>query len=195
MFAYCNNNPVNYCDPSGHGPITALILTALLCGVLSAGANVAGQMVFEQKTLKTIEWEGVAIAGISGFCAGLIPGSGFVSIMGQAVVSSFVENGLRAIWLGEEYKVAYVIQDSIVSIGTGYALKGISHLSQKLTSKIFNKAPNYSQYQHYFRSKGHDYSRLEVYEHMGKHMRYEKLTNNIIDSFWDFTFSFSTYPL
>ena len=195
LYCYCGNDPVNYADPSGRGPITALLLTALLAGALSAGANVLGQIVFDGKTLETLDWRKVAISGAAGFCAGLIPGTRFISIAGQAVVSSFVENGLSAIWLDEEFEIVYVIQDSIVSLATGYAMKGISHLTSKLTSKIFHKAPNYSQYQHYFRQKGHDYSRQEVYKYMRRHMRYKGITDDIVDSVLDFSFSFLTYPL
>lgn len=68
MFAYCNNNPVKCYDPSGHGPITALILTSLLCGVISAGADMAGQMFFEEKTFDEIDWRSVAISGTAGVC-------------------------------------------------------------------------------------------------------------------------------
>lgn len=195
MFAYCNNNPVKYYDPSGHGPITALILTALLCGVISAGADMAGQMFFEEKTFDEIDWGSVAISGTAGVCAGLIPGSGFLSLAGQAVVSSFVDNGLRAVFKDEEFEIVYVVQDSIVSFGTGCLMKGISHFTEKITSKMFNKAPNYSQYQHYFRSKGHDYSRQEVYAQMRKHMHFENLANDIVDSILDFASSILVYPL
>lgn len=195
MFAYCNNNPVNCYDPSGQGAITTLLVTALVCGVLSFGADVAGQMVFEQKTLDNIDWRSATISGISGFCAGLIPGSGFWSLTGQAVVSSLVDNGLRAIWMGEDFQINNVIMDSAILLGTGYVMKGVSNLSQKLTSKIFCKAPNYSQYQHYFRSKGHNYSRQEVYTHMRKYMQLQNLADEAVDSFLDFTSSFLLYPV
>ena len=166
-----------------------------MAGVLSAGANAAGQMFFDGKTLETMDWRKVAISGVAGFCAGLIPGSGFLSIAGQSVVSSFVEQGLNAVWLGEDFEIVYVVQDSIVSLATGYAMKGISHQTSKVTSKIFHKAPNYSQYQHYFRQKGYDYSRQEVYKYMRRHMRYKGITDDTIDSLLDFSFSFVTYPL
>ena len=194
LYCYCNNDPVNYADPSGRS-VTAILLTALVAGALSAGANVVGQMFFDSKTFDTLDWRKVAISGVAGFCAGLIPGTGFLSIAGQSVVSSFIENGLNAVWLGEDFEIVYVVQDSIVSLATGYAMKGISHLTSKVTSKIFHKAPNYSQYQHYFRQKGHDYSRQEVYKYMRRHMRYKGIADDTIDSLFDFSFSFLMYPL
>ena len=198
QYCYCNNDPVNYADPSGRGPIAAFLLylgAAALTGVLAAGANALGQVVFDGKTFQTMEWGKVATSGIAGFCAGLIPGTGFVSIAGQAVVSSFVEHGLNAIFLDEEFEIVYVVKDSITSILTGYAIKGLSNLTAKATSKLFHKAPNYSQYQHYFRQAGHNYSRQEVYEHMRRHMRYKGIADTVIESLLDLLFSFLTYPI
>ena len=76
---------------------------------------------------------------------------------------------------------------------TGYVIKGLTHMTFNLTSKIFNKAPNYSQYQHYYRIKGYDYSRHEIYEIMEKHGLYKSVTDDIIDYALDFLFSFLTY--
>ena len=163
LYAYCNNDPINYADPTGQSAILTLLIVAVISGLVSAGANALGQVIFDGATWGTIEWERVAIAGISGFVAGLIPGSGFATIVGQAVVSSLVENGLSAIWLGDEFDIEMTIKDALVSIVTGYAIEGLTHMTSKLTSKIFNKAPNYSQYQHYYRTKGYDYSRHEIY--------------------------------
>ena len=195
LYCYCNNDPVNYADPSGNGAIATLLLTALLVGGLSAGANALGQMVFDGKTIETLDWKNITISGVSGFCAGLVPGTGFFSIAGQSVISSLVENGLRAAWLGEKFEIVYVVQDSIVSLATGYVIKGLSHLSAKLTSKLLNKAPNYSQYQHFFRQRGRDYSHKEVYKFMQRHMVYKDVIDEIVNSFLDFAFSFLTYPL
>ena len=100
----------------------------------------------------------------------MIPGSGFATIVSQAFVSSLVENGLSAILLGDKFDFGMVVKTTMVSIGTGYAIKGVTHLTSKLTSKIFHKAPNYSQYQHYYRSKGYDYSRQEIYDIIKKHI-------------------------
>ena len=50
-----------------------------------------------------------------------------------------------------------------------------------MTNKLFIKAPNYSQYQHFFRSKGFNYTREEVYEQMYKDGGRMSLTNTIVD--------------
>lgn len=56
------------------------------------------------------------------------------------------------------------------------------------------KAPNYSQYQHYYRSKGYDYSRHEIYNIMRKHQTYKSISDDVIDYASDFLFSFVSYP-
>ena len=194
LYCYCGNDPVNFVDPSGHS-VAAILLTALVAGALSAGANVVGQMFFDGKNFDTLDWRKVTISGVAGFFAGLIPGTGFLSIAGQSVVSSFIENGLNAVWLGEDFEIVYVVQESILSLATGYAMKGISHLTSKVTSKIFHKAPNYSQYQHYFRQKDYDYSRQEVKKYMERHLKLKGITDGVLDSLFDFGFSFLVYPL
>ena len=191
LYAYCLNNPVMYEDETGRSATLALLTVALVSGLVSAGANAFGQVIFDE----TFELEKVVIAGIAGFIAGLIPGSGFATIVSQAFVSSLVENGLSAIWLGDEFDFGMVVKNTIVSIGTGYAIKGVTHWTSKLTSKIFHKAPNYSQYQHYYRSKGYDYSRQEIYDIIKKHQKSKSVTDDVIEHASDFLFSLLTYPL
>ena len=195
LYAYCYNDPVNYVDPTGRSAIVTLLITAAISSVVAAGTNALGQVVFDGATWSSIDWRKVTISGISGFASGLIPGSGFASIAAQAIVASFVENGINAIWLGEEFDLGVVVKDTIVSIGTSYAIKGLTHLTSKLTSKIFNKAPNYSQYQHYYRSKGYDYSRQTIYDIIKKHQTGKSVTDSVIENAFDFLFSFLTYPV
>mgnify|MGYP003293027959 CR=1 FL=1 len=75
LYAYCNNDPVNYCDPSGHSAIALLIafgIGAILGGIyggVSAAAN--GQNV----------WEGIAIGAVVGGLTGLITEVASVPLM------------------------------------------------------------------------------------------------------------------
>lgn len=68
---------------------------------------------------------------------------------------------------------------------------GVNKLTSKITDKLFIKAPNYSQYQHYFRSKGFNYTREEVYEQMYKHVRHMSWTNKIVDKTTNYLFDFA----
>ena len=193
QYCYCNNDPVNYVDPSGRGAIASLLISAVVLGLVSAGANALGQVVFDGATQETFQWEKVIIAGASGFLSGLIPGTGFLSILSQAVVSSAVDNILNTIWLGEEFNMLNVMGDIALSTAAGYAAKGIAHLTSKLTNRIFIKATNYAQYQHYFRLKGFDYSKAQVYKRIKLDMFFRDATNEILDKSTNFSLSFLLY--
>ena len=190
----CGNDPVNYADPSGHGVVVGLLL-ATLSGVIAFVADALGQVVFDGATWSTIDWRQAGISGISAFVSNLIPGSGFASRAAQAVVSSFVENGLNAIFLGKEFDLGLVARDIIVSIVSDYTVEGLTLFTSKLTSKIINVAPTYSQYQHYYRNKGHNYSRQEMYAIMKKHRTVRSIIDKSIEKSFDFLFSFLTHPI
>ena len=193
LYAYCYNDPVNYADPSGQIAIASLLIAAIITGAVSAAANAVGQVVFSDATWDTIDWRKVTIAGIAGFASGLIPGSGFAAITAQAAISSFVENGLSALWLGEEFDFREFATDALVSTAIGFAINGVTHLTSKLTSKVFDKAPNYSQYQHYYRSNGNNYSRQAIYNIMRQHQIYKSAANAVIKYLLEFLSSFLEY--
>ena len=67
MFAYCNNNPVMYSDPSGHSIILACIIGGAIIGAL-AGGHIAAK-VSKKKTGKVNGW---AVAG--GIAGGAVVG-------------------------------------------------------------------------------------------------------------------------
>ena len=192
LYAYCGNDPVNKYDPTGH---SAIFVIALISGFISASANVVGQLVFDGKSFDELEWKDVGISFASGFVSGLIPGSGALSIVGQAVTSSFAENGLRSIVYGEEFSVGDFLKDTAVQIGTGFLLKGISSVTSKITNKAFIKANGYAQYQHYFRGKGFNYSVKQVYKQMYKHIKLMDFTNSFVEGFFDFGLSFISESL
>ena len=190
LYAYCCNDPVNYADPSGNGPISAYILRALGKGALAALSNAIAQLVFD----KEINFKKVLIVGVSEFGASLIPGSKQFSIIAGAVVSSWVENKLKALWLGEEYRPENVVKDIVISLFAEFVFTEVTNYTSKLTKKIFDKAPNYSQYQHYYRQRGFDYSQDEIYAIMRKHIEYIEVADKMIENTLSFLLSFLTYP-
>ena len=142
----------------------ALFFITLIAGGIAAGANIFSQRVFEDRALKDIVWSEVIISGVAGFAGGLVPGSTFLSLVGQSAMSALVENGLRLMWYGEDFSMGKVLKETIISVAIGAAgdviSSGANKLTSKITNKLFIKAPNYSQYQHYFRSKGFSKKRI-----------------------------------
>ena len=67
LFAYCNNNPIMYSDPSGHSIILACIIVGAVIGGL-AGGHIAAK-VSKAQTGKVNGW---AVAG--GIVGGGVPG-------------------------------------------------------------------------------------------------------------------------
>ena len=126
LTTYCKN----------HIPV---IVIALIAGVISAGANVFTQMVFEDRAFNEIVWSEVIISGVAGFVGGFVPGSSFLSLVGQSAMSALVENGLRSMWYGEDFSMGKVLKETIISVAIGTAGDVISSGVNKLTSKITNK--------------------------------------------------------
>ena len=172
-----------------------LLLTALTCGIVAAGSNAIGQVVFDGKNINTMEWDRVAIAGASGFLAGLIPGNGFLSIVAQSVVSSITEEGLSTLILGDEFNIMEVAQNIAISSLLGLATNGLAKTTSKATSKIFIKGKNYSQYQHYFRKHGYNFTRLEVYDMIEKYAFGKELSDEIINNLLNLTSSVTAYRI
>ena len=191
LYAYCLNNPVNETDESGY-LIFSLLLAFIIGGTIAAGANVLSQVVFENKSLSEVQWGKVGISFLSAGFSSLIPGAGFLSIVGQSLVSSLIDSGLNSLFYNENFSIKNIVVNTITQIIAGYILKGISKLTEKITSKIFIKGINYSQYQHYFRTLGFDYSRIQVYKQMHKHIRLRSIVIGTIDYITDFMMEFIT---
>ena len=181
-----------YVDPDGH---MTLFWIALIAGGIAAGANIFSQMVFEDRTFDEIVWSEVIISGVAGFVGGLVPGSSFLSLVGQSAMSALVENVIRSMWYGEDFSMGKVLKETIILVAIGTAgdviSSGVNKLTSKITNKLFIKAPNYSQYQHFFRTKGFNYTREEVYKQMYKNVGRMSLTNTIVDKTTEYLLDFA----
>ena len=91
---------------------------------------------------------------------------------------------MEALFKGEEFAASEIIIDAVKNFAIGRIskkiAKGASKLTSKITKKIFIKAPNYSQYQNYFRSKGLNYSRNEAVKQIYRQYELKNYTNEIV---------------
>ena len=162
----------------------ALIVAALICGAITASAKIFKQITSDRKSFKDIDWIDVAIGFGEGFISTIIPGSNWFALACQSLASSVVKNGMEALFKGEEFTLNEIMLDALINFLIGgsskLVAKGVSKLTTKITKKIFIKAPNYSQYQHYFRSKGLNYSRNEAVKQIYRQYELKNYTNEIV---------------
>ena len=84
LYAYCGNDPVNKYDPTGHFFVSALLIGALVGGIIGAGASVISQGI-------TNGWDNingwqVLLDGTIGAASGLLSATG-IGIIGAALIS------------------------------------------------------------------------------------------------------------
>lgn len=101
LYAYCYNDPVNYCDPSGHFALTTFGVWAIV-GIVTAAALIGGgaQLASNALTGETGSelWRGVAGAalgsGANALALCLSPFTGGVSFAFAAAIGATVQTGV-----------------------------------------------------------------------------------------------------
>ena len=94
LYCYCNNDPVNYADPSGHFVLSSFLIGLGIAAAIGAGVSaasyVAGQGL-EYALTGTWEWSwtallnntiGRAVGGITVYCLGGFGGAAFGAFVG-----------------------------------------------------------------------------------------------------------------
>ena len=92
LYVYCNNDPVNYADPSGHSIILSIFLGAIIGGVISAIFETSKQI--KQHGWDPDDWDGesIGLAFLGGFVSGAItaiPVPGFAALGSLGRVLSY----------------------------------------------------------------------------------------------------------
>ena len=152
MFAYCGNNPVSREDESGEFWLTAVIISAVVAGAISAAADAAIQVA----TTGEIDPGQVLIAGVSGAISGacaLIPGGAFATTAISIGVNAALNAGSYAV---NQLRKGEAIDktDLLVNVGIG-AISGaagnlfrfgstgaIRNAGEKLVNKGMQKITN-----------------------------------------------------
>ena len=75
LYAYCNNDPINYADPSGHVAISIGLLLAIggiVGAAIGAGASVAGQYLANGCSWENFSWGQLALDTVLGGVSGML---------------------------------------------------------------------------------------------------------------------------
>ena len=101
LYAYCNNDPVNYADPSGHGAVAILVAGFVIGAALGFTMSVSTQLIDNNYDINSINPWLVVSDTIFGGISGLLASSGIGTLMSaflgaslgglQEVVSSIIE--------------------------------------------------------------------------------------------------------
>ena len=140
MFAYCNNNPVNCSDPSGHFSVLAFAISIGVSLVFELVADGLDGELFEGSH----DWKDYLGAGISGAFGGL--GGGFVAQTLYAFAGGFTDAALSGDLEANGFwgTLDSIMFSSVISFGIGTASNrlaaGIKASSlRKLTNNVANR--------------------------------------------------------
>ena len=150
LYAYCNNNPVMYVDPDGHGLISILIgigVSALIGALSGAASYAVGQLISFAVTGKwSWSWGGflgsVALGAITGAALSIVSSaSGTISSIGSTI-KSFLNTSFKvgSIAVAGGGTVAISVTGAQIA---GAVLTGIASivLFSKNNPNINSKAP------------------------------------------------------
>ena len=112
VYCYCNNDPVNYADPSGHFPVLAVILgiTAVVGFGLSVGGVAADDNFLTAVGLTMVAIPALIAGGLAAFAS-----TGALAI-GVGIVT-MIAGGFTGVFAGAEYQEAFTGQNFILNTG------------------------------------------------------------------------------
>ena len=123
LYAYCNNNPIMYYDPTGHSAILAMLIGAgigALVGLVSQAITDVAANMFSGKDVS--EWEFSSWQTYVGAAVGGAVGGALTPFMGpvatgfiNGTVTSLVGMGLENLTGAEKYSFSEIVWTSIAT--------------------------------------------------------------------------------
>ena len=188
-FCYCNNDPINYVDPTGHIAISSIIVTIVIGACISAGFATIGQIKEHGWNPEQWEWKKIGYSAlVGGVSSGLALIPPLHGIFGATIISGFsnvamdIYDGKSGLELFNSFIAGAVT--GLISYGiTKAADEGLSWLAYKILDKVY---PNRSEVNRYIIDYGLNVLNLPKETASQKKMA---LFAKIIYKDWDQTYS------
>ena len=132
LYCYCNNDPVNYADPSGHSVIVCMLIAAGIGAAFGGGFEIAKQINVNGWNPLGWNWQKIGRATAGGALAGAfsaipVPGCGFLSYLG-----TFALGGIASVaggWVSGSV-------NSWESAAVAFALGGVANVAGRGISEL-----------------------------------------------------------
>ena len=191
LYAYCNNDPVNYCDPSGHFAILSFLaglgISALIGAVVGATAYTISEgfsyAITGEWSWSWAQFVGNTLGGALGGALSFIsPAASSVLIGGLTGFSSTAFSMiLQNQWEGTDYSVGQIIGTSVFA---GFISAGATGLTNAIKIPGLNSGRNsYSAISKQIVTKFHNGTISKISYNTSSKMLTYNLTGNLIGSF------------
>ncbi len=144
LYAYCNNNPVMYCDPSGHSVTVAGIIFGIIIGAIIIGGLIGGTIAGVTAALNGASIGGIIASTLLGILFGALIGAmiGAVVVVlspaigaGASAIAALVGGGTAG--TGTALAGAAAVGVGVAAVGIG--LTAIKQGAIALGSIVFSK--------------------------------------------------------
>ena len=134
LYCYCNNDPVNYADPSGHSVILTACLLAFGVGVVTSVVSQGFQYGWEKISVGQVLMDGALAAASVGLAATGIP---FIASVGIGAAMGLGQYAAASAFHNEAITVQGAIIATVLG-GLGGAISGEGAKSLKALAKIYD---------------------------------------------------------
>ena len=92
LYCYCNNDPVNFADPSGCASILITLGIMAIGGLIGAAVGAGTSAIMQYAFNGEVNWQSVGVAALSGFVSGAIAASPLGRV-GQLIAGGIIGGG------------------------------------------------------------------------------------------------------
>ncbi len=142
-YAYVNNSPLNYTDPTGH--IANWVIGGLVGGIVGGGLYLANEIIRQDgfNVSNASDWRDLGTSVLQGSVAGLLVATPGGQAAGLGMTSSLIGDHASNLLTGTDYNAVTTTIGALAGAATGSINKGVISLGQKaINSGILNGGAN-----------------------------------------------------